>query len=135
MFTQMFTRRSLTAFALTASFAASMAGAAIAQTPAPGAAPVAPKPAVTTPAAPAVTSPTITAPATSQMKPAVQAITDINTADKASLEKLKGVGPARAEAIIKGRPYKGKDELVEKKILPQSVYDGIKDELVARQKN
>lgn len=127
----MFTRRSLTAFTLAASFAASLAGAAIAQTPTPAAPPAAAAP------KPAVTAPTITAPpaATSQMKPAVQPVVDINTADKASLEKLKGVGPARAEAIIKGRPYKGKDELVQKKILPQSVYDGIKDELVARQKN
>lgn len=143
MFTQMFTRRSLTAIALTASLAASLAGAN-AQTPAPGAAPAAPKPVVTAPAVtapavkpPAVTAPTITAPAaeTRAMKPAVQPVVDINTADKATLEKLKGIGPARADAIIKGRPYKGKDELVEKKILPQSVYDGLKDELVARQKN
>jgi DNA uptake protein ComE-like DNA-binding protein len=143
MFTQMFTRRSLTAIALTASLAASLAGAN-AQTPAPGAAPAAPKPVVTAPAVtapavkpPAVTAPTITAPAaeTRLMKPAVQPVVDINTADKATLEKLKGIGPARADAIIKGRPYKGKDELVEKKILPQSVYDGLKDELVARQKN
>jgi DNA uptake protein ComE-like DNA-binding protein len=143
MFTQMFTRRSLTAIALTASLAASLAGAN-AQTPAPGAAPAAPKPVVTAPAVtapavkpPAVTAPTITAPAaeTRVMKPAVQPVVDINTADKATLEKLKGIGPARADAIIKGRPYKGKDELVEKKILPQSVYDGLKDELVARQKN
>ena len=148
MFTQMFTRRSLTAIALTASLAASLAGAN-AQTPAPGAAPAAPKPAVISPAVtappvaapavkpPAVTAPTITAPAaeTRAMKPAVQPVVDINTADKATLEKLKGIGPARADAIIKGRPYKGKDELVEKKILPQSVYDGLKDELVARQKN
>jgi DNA uptake protein ComE-like DNA-binding protein len=143
MFTQMFTRRSLTAIALTASLAASLAGAN-AQTPAPGAAPAVPKPVVTAPAVtapavkpPAVTAPTITAPAaeTRVMKPAVQPVVDINTADKATLEKLKGIGPARADAIIKGRPYKGKDELVEKKILPQSVYDGLKDELVARQKN
>lgn len=143
MFKQMFTRRSLTALALTASLVASLAGAN-AQTPAPGAAPAAPKPAVTSPAVtapavkpPAVTAPTITAPAaeTRAMKPAVQPVVDINTADKATLEKLKGIGPARADAIIKGRPYKGKDELVAKKILPQNVYDGLKDELVARQKN
>ncbi len=60
---------------------------------------------------------------------------DINTASKESLESLKGVGPARAEAIIKGRPYKGKDELVHKKLVPQNVYDGIKDKIIARQKS
>ena len=130
----MFTRRSLTAFALSASLAL-MAGAANAQAPAPGAAP---KPTVTAPptappTAPAMTAPVVTAPGVAW--PAVQPIIDINTADKATLEKLKGIGPARADAIIKGRPYKGKDELVAKKILPQSVYDGLKHELVARQKN
>ena len=71
-------------------------------------------------------------------KPAATApageLIDINTATKAQLEPLKGIGPARAEAIIKGRPYKGKDELVEKKIVPQNVYDDIKDQIIAKQK-
>ena len=49
------------------------------------------------------------------------------------LETLRGVGPVRAEAIIKGRPYRGKDELVRKNILPQGVYDDIKDRVIARQ--
>ena len=60
---------------------------------------------------------------------------DINSASKAELEALKGVGAARAEAIIKGRPYKGKDELVQKKIVPQGVYDDIKERIIARQKS
>jgi len=67
------------------------------------------------------------------MAPAGELI-DINTASKAQLEPLKGIGPARAEAIIKGRPYKGKDELVEKKIVPQNVYDDIKGQIIAKQK-
>ena len=58
---------------------------------------------------------------------------DINTASQAQLEPLKGIGPARAEAIIKGRPYKGKDELVQKKIVPQNVYDDIKEQIIAKQ--
>jgi competence protein ComEA len=48
--------------------------------------------------------------------------------------KLDGIGEARAKAIIKGRPYKGKDDLVAKKIIPQGVYDKIKDRIVAKQK-
>ncbi len=35
------------------------------------------------------------------------------------------IGEARAKAIIAGRPYRGKDELVRKNILTQGVYDGI----------
>jgi competence protein ComEA len=61
------------------------------------------------------------------------AIIDINSASKDELDALPGIGSARAEAIIKGRPYKGKDELHRKKIIPMNVYDGIKDRIVARQ--
>jgi DNA uptake protein ComE-like DNA-binding protein len=59
---------------------------------------------------------------------------DINTASVAELQALKGVGDKRAADIVKGRPYKGKDDLVQKKILPQSVYNGIKDQIIAKQK-
>lgn len=59
---------------------------------------------------------------------------DINSATKADLEALKGIGPVRADAIIKGRPYKGKDDLVEKKIIPENVYKDIKDKIIAKQK-
>jgi DNA uptake protein ComE-like DNA-binding protein len=58
---------------------------------------------------------------------------DINRATPDELMTLKGIGEARAKAIVKGRPYKRKDELVQKKIIPQSVYDGIKDQIIARQ--
>ncbi|MFM9912265.1 MAG: ComEA family DNA-binding protein [Methylophilaceae bacterium] len=59
---------------------------------------------------------------------------DVNTAKVEQLSALPGIGEVRAKAIIKGRPYKGKDELVAKKILPQGVYDKIKDGIVAKQK-
>jgi competence protein ComEA len=59
---------------------------------------------------------------------------DINTATEQQLIDLPGVGEARAKAIIKGRPYRQKDELVERKILPQSVYDDIKAQIIAKQK-
>jgi competence protein ComEA len=58
---------------------------------------------------------------------------DINTASEKELSQLQGIGEVRAKAIVKGRPYKGKDELVTKKILPQAVYDKIKDAIIAKQ--
>jgi competence protein ComEA len=59
---------------------------------------------------------------------------DINSASKAELMTLPGIGDARADAIIKGRPYKGKDELVQKKIITDGVYQPIKDKIIAKQK-
>src|ERR1700686_1401136 len=58
---------------------------------------------------------------------------DINTAAPKELATLPGIGDARAAAIVKGRPYKGKDDLVQKKILTQGVYDGIKEQIIAKQ--
>ena len=58
---------------------------------------------------------------------------DINSAKKADLMTLKGIGDAYSDAIIKNRPYSRKDELVQKKIVPQATYDGIKDQIIAKQ--
>ena len=80
-------------------------------------------------AAPVSTAiPTLTASAQAQTD-----LVDINTATAAQLDAIKEIGPSRAAAIIKGRPYKRKDELVTKKILSQSVYDKIKDKIIAKQ--
>ena len=57
---------------------------------------------------------------------------DINSASAEELDKLPGVGPARAKAIISHRPYNGKDDLAQRKVIPQNVYNQIKDKIIAR---
>jgi competence protein ComEA len=76
---------------------------------------------------------TATAPILVAAAQAEAALLDINSAPVAQLDALKGIGPVRAAAIVKGRPYKRKDELVTRKIIPQNVYDGIKDAIIAKQ--
>jgi DNA uptake protein ComE-like DNA-binding protein len=84
---------------------------------------------------PSTTAPKAPPPAAASTTPAAKMTPlDINSASVAELQALKGIGEARAAAIVKGRPYKGKDDLVQKNILTQAVYDGIKDQIVARQK-
>jgi len=99
-----------------------IAAPAAAQTPAPA-------PATKMAPAPAPAAKMAPAPA-----PAAGKLLDINSATKAELDALPQIGPARADAIIKGRPYKGKDDLINKSIIPQNAYDAIKDKIIAKQK-
>jgi DNA uptake protein ComE-like DNA-binding protein len=109
---------------LAAACVLAIAAPALAQTPAP-----------TAPAtqAPAKAAPAKAAPAAKPAAAPAAALLDINTASEAELQALKGVGDVRAKAIIAGRPYKGKDELWQKKILPKGVYAKIKDQIIAKQ--
>ena len=59
---------------------------------------------------------------------------DINSASAKDLATLPKIGDARSKAIVKGRPYNGKDDLINKKIIPQDAYDEIKDLIIAKQK-
>jgi DNA uptake protein ComE-like DNA-binding protein len=62
------------------------------------------------------------------------ALVDINTATKEQLSSLKGIGEAYSAKIIAGRPYKAKTDLVKNKILPDNIYESVKDLIVAKQK-
>jgi competence protein ComEA len=94
-------------------------------------------PAITAPPAPSTMSPaskTTAAPAT---RPPAQTssstLVDINSASPADLDALPGIGKSRADAIIKNRPYRGKDDLTNRHILPPNIYNGIKDKIIAKQ--
>jgi len=78
-------------------------------------------------ATPVSTIPSIVSP------PVVQGIAtakiNINSASLSDLDKLPGIGPARAQDIVDGRPYQRIEDLLIKKAISRSVYEQIKEKV------
>ena len=109
-------QRRIRSFALVALGVVAGAGLAIAAGPGPasGPAPASPAPAASTTATPA-------------------ALMDINSASRAQLKTLPGIGDAEADKIIAGRPYLSKAHLVSEIGLPLGTYLSIKNRIIAVQ--
>jgi competence protein ComEA len=57
---------------------------------------------------------------------------DVNRASKDQLLSLPGMTDAEADRIIAQRPYSSASELVSRRVISQSEYDKIKDQVTAK---
>lgn len=82
------------------------------------------------------------APAASKVEPAKaaeakkgekQEPVDINSASDAELKAIPGLGDAYIAKIVVNRPYANKAQLVSRKVIPEPVYEKIKDRIIAKQ--
>ena len=64
-------------------------------------------------------------------KPASNLRLNLNGASATDFARLPGVTAAQARAMVKGRPYRSKGELVTRKILPAGLYEEIKANVFA----
>lgn len=58
-------------------------------------------------------------------------LTDINSATIEELTMLPGIAQAKAQAIIKNRPYSNKAQLLTRKILSAGEYRRVRDLIIA----
>ncbi len=60
-------------------------------------------------------------------------LVDLNSASKAELIALPGVGEAYAQRIVDHRPYREKTDLIRRNVIPESTYRQIQEKVIARQ--
>ena len=70
-------------------------------------------------------------PKTSANAPPPEARIDINHASVKELLKVPGMTPSWAGRIVRFRPYRAKDDLLERGVVTSKVYDRIKDYVIA----
>jgi len=119
----MYRKISLVALALGLLLTSAAAAQAAATTPAKAQQP-ATKPAQTV---------NVAKPATPARPASAAQMLDLNTATREQLVALPGIGETYADAIIKGRPYKAKAELVQRKVIPSAAYKKIRHKVIAHQ--
>jgi competence protein ComEA len=85
----------------------------------------------------ATTPPAKAAAATAAAKPApaaaAAALVDLNSASKADLMKLPGIGEAISAKIIAGRPWANKSQLLAKSLVSKPAYDKLSALVIAKQ--
>lgn len=59
-------------------------------------------------------------------------LVDLNTASKKDIAALPGIGPDYAQTIIDARPFASKEDLLKKKVIPQTTYDKIQNRVTAQ---
>jgi len=68
---------------------------------------------------------------TGQARTQQEAPVDINHATLEELAKVPGMARVWAARIVRFRPYRAKDDLVNRGVVPSEVYERIKDRIVA----
>jgi DNA uptake protein ComE-like DNA-binding protein len=72
-------------------------------------------------------------PSIAQTRPTpASSLIDLNNASRDDLMTLEGIGEVRADAIIRSRPLRAKTDLVERRLIPEALYEKISDKVMAR---